>query len=190
MIAINGNSSPEDQNSKQPAPIVLLSSAELTANRVNTILRIVDSLTQKITVFNDENPFEGQTEFFAKLDGGAKMAAECTFITALDRLDKILKDDNQWHSMSAENMLADKVEELKQVQIQAENERAKMIRDLNRPCRRLNARIASLENGKFIAYLGNLSDPGLVACEADSIEAAFEALDKLILNRNDKPPTK
>lgn len=164
--------------------IHLISSAEMTANRVSTILRIVESLGPKIANFDDDEEYFGEPVIRGKFEGGAKAAAEATFITALNRLDKILEQDDLWHSQSVDRLLADGIEGINAVRLQTANQELLRAREMNRPYKKYGAKVGILPNNTFVAFVGeSLSDPTVIYASGNSIPEALDKLDAILTAR-------
>lgn len=183
-------SRPNDPGRHTPQQFNLISSAEMVSIRVNTILGIVNTLTPKVTEYDEEDPIGTVRQVDKKYDGGVRMAAEATLINAFGRLDSILAEDSVWHSVSIDRMMADKVEELNQINIQIANEQLKATREdtaaqkeANRPYRKYGAKLGLLQSNAFIAYIGAITDPLCIAAQGTSAEEALLNLDNILIAR-------
>jgi hypothetical protein len=176
---------PDDSKPSRQVIYNIASGAELTGRRIDSILKVVDSLASNLIVYDDSAPYESSNGPTGRFEGGALQATEATYITALNRLDKILEDDAQWVGVPIDQMLADTIEETNALEKQSANCRLAILRDACRPYRKVPTQVLLIE-GRFIACVGQLGSVGCIATEGSSVEEALSKLD-LILSSKSSP---
>lgn len=164
-----------------PAPqniFNMVSSTELTVNKINAILRVVAQFSPMVSSQSDTLMvgFEGGRPK-EKWDGGVVQAAENTFCVACQRLDKILENDDFWKKDSVDALVADQVAELGRVNTETARERLKQAQYQNRPCVQLKARIIEWGNG-YRVVLG--SDDSPIFGQGETISEALASFDNRI----------
>lgn len=183
-------SNPRDPSKHTPQQFNLISSADITSTRVNTILGIINTLNPQVTEYDESDPIGTVQQINKKYDGGVKMAAEATLCNAFSRLDAILAEDSVWHSPSVDKMMSDTVEAVQKVNLAIAAEQLASEQDKNRPYRRYGAKLGLMANNRFIAYIGALNDPLCIAAEGDTAESAISKLDQLMIARETGTPHK
>lgn len=107
-----------------------------------------------------------------KLDGGVRSSVENSILGVCNRIDEIISDSPRW-TLEKQNALEDSLLATHK-SIQRTNEIACA------PHSRFHPRLASLPDGMWIAFLGNVDDleNALVGC-GDSPQAAIKSFDML-----------
>jgi len=136
-------------------PIVVQTKEDATQQQVHVVLHVVHSMRAMLMQSEREHEAEAQP-----LDGEAHVAATSTLIKACGRLDAILDDKGRW-TLGEHNTLHKAITEVHEMQkrvLQAQLDLAEMHR---RPSFQLRPRIATYGQKYFIAFWGNITEPGM-----------------------------
>ena len=151
--------------------IPIQSREQVTQTQVGTVLSTIATMIPLMGMRHDE--MDG-----GAMDGGTKEAVQATLITACRRLDMLLEDDSRWGIQGhdrLENHLAGLYHEhAKTLRLQQQQ-----IYELAKPHIRHNPQLGRLNDGSWIAFLGDINDinnaiVGVGGCPAQALEAFDE----------------
>jgi hypothetical protein len=149
--------------------IPIQSRDQVTQTQVGTVLSAIVTV---LPLLNRHEAFNNQ------MDEGTVAVVEGTLINACDRLNKILNDDSRWGiegQCRLENHLANFYHEhTKTLKLQQQQ-----IYELAKPHTRHNPQLGRLNDGTWIAFLGDIDDinnaiVGVGGCPAQALEAFDE----------------
>jgi len=136
---------------------------------------------------------EGQAESMfeqgsvSAIDGGAKMAAETTFVKVCQRIEEIIEDKWRWKTVERDALIVASLDMVRQntefLKIQAESAASVL-----RPSWRLNPALAKLAGGLgWAVVLGDIADPdNAIIGVGETPEDAYRAFDDLFAGKTNE----
>lgn len=183
------NASSTVKDTDLPNPVPFLHRDISTQSQLQMLLQVSGMMLTALTaVQNAEESSDGSTPCLPE----AKLAAENTFIKVCDRLEKIIADEPRWsdeYQKSLERLYTEQHEErMKTFKAQrqaAENQhraaelQAQNLTELLTPHFKYKPALLKLEDGKFMALLGDAADAqsGIVGV-GDSPAEAIKSFDE------------
>lgn len=145
--------SPEGDPRQNPfQPVVVQTKEDATQQQVHMVLHIAHAMRTMLILPDDE--------LATRLSGEATLAAQATLIKACGRLDSILEDSGRW-TLGEHNKLHKAIVEVHEMQKRVLQSQLDMIETQRRPSFQLRPRIATYSDKYFIAFWGNLAEPGM-----------------------------
>lgn len=172
----------KNKSGQNANPEIVLHRDLSTNTQIGMLLAVCNSM--KDVLLNPEREAENVPGKHL-LPGEAKIAAENTFTQACERLDLILADKARWgidYQMTLEQQFLDRHQEnmalLKAQQQLAEQQRASA-KAITRPHFRYKPFLIPMDDGKWVAFLGNPEDldAGILGA-GDTPQAALESFDE------------
>jgi hypothetical protein len=164
----------EDEAMNKTIPIP--SRDQVTQVQIGTVLSSIATLVPffQLIRYEDDEAFKN-----GALDGGTKAAVQTTLIKACSRLDKILDEDSRW-SLDSIRTLETHLSGLYHEQAKLIRLQQQQIYNLNRPHMKHNPALGRLNDGSWIAFLGDLNDiNNAVIGVGGSPAQALEAFDEM-----------
>lgn len=143
------------------APVLSAPAPEqVTAQHVDNVLCILAELHHYLFPRPPVGPFESSTpQETPRLDGEANIAATTTFIKACSRLDAILDDPDRW-TLDPHKALYAAINANYAQQFEFLKAQTAASNSICRPMFLMKPDLARLEDGSFIAYVGDITTPG------------------------------
>lgn len=148
-----------------------------TGNQISNLIQIGAFAMNSMLVGQNQNTEPHQDR--KALDGGCKSSAESVFIKVCSKLEDLLDDSDRWN-FNIQNSLEGKLEQMYDQNLLFLAEQTKSAREVNTPHFCYKPILMRLDNGQWIAYIGDLdhaeeSIVGIGITPKDALEA-FDCL--------------
>lgn len=144
---------PQHAGNQFPLPLP----EDVTERHIGVLLQLIHCLNPfLLTPYRDT---ESLIKSNPELDGGAAAAATTTFIKACGHLDAIMDDPGRFRLDRIDNLYKE-AQRVWKSQADVQEAQAKHAAELVRPCIVQRAKLIRLNDGVFVAYWGDITEPG------------------------------